>query len=207
MAKSNVRCSMGHTELHPGKTEARAFWMHDCSRTSDIITISQGALDDLCLLRHTGDIHVCDIDPGVIESTNYLKGSKGARYTSLNLRTARLLDFSDAVRLYVERHGVRKLGAVDCDLACSVDKAWEIAKPSVELLHAKGYKGLFLLTFRNGRDGHGWNATKRRVAELTKQLPASLRSRVTYQAYRSDWVGRFATRENGSSMVVVKIQF
>ena len=206
MEKSNVRCSMGHTELHPGKTEARAFWLHDVSRTKDIITISHGALDALCLLRHTGSILVCDIDTKVTESARYLSGKTGARYSHLDLRVWDR-DFAGTVCQYVKWWGVSDLGALDCDLACSIEQAWKIAHPAIFLLHEKGYKGLFLLTFRNGRDSFGKDATDTRIAWLKWHLPSSLRDRITHYAYRSDWVGRHATREIGSSMVVVKIQF
>lgn len=206
MSRSTVRCSMGHTSLFPGKNDARSWWAHEVPFGKGIITISHGALDVLNILRVKGPIMVTDIDPGVVESTNYLRGQgQGARFPNLNLLPARCLDIFDATRAFVDQFGIRILGAVDCDLACGVEEAWRNARSSVEYLHECKFKGMFLLTFRNGRDDNGLDGTNRRVSWLKNCLPKG--AKITSHKYRSDWVGRFATREMGSSMCIVKIHF
>jgi hypothetical protein len=207
MTRSQVRCSMGHTALFPGKNDARAWWAHETPRGKDIITISHGALDVLSILRHRGRILVCDIDPGVVASTHHMRGhGQGARYPHLNLTKPLCCDITLAVCAYIGSHGVKDLGVVDLDFACAVNEAWRLAAPTIEILSDEKYKGRVLLTFRNGRDGNGRDATDKRIDWIRAQLPKGVRV-VAHRKYRSDWIGRYATRETGSSMCIVELKF
>jgi hypothetical protein len=206
MRRSEVSCLQGHTALFPDKDDVRAEWAHKVARDKHIATVSHGALSVLNVLRHTGLILVMDKDPGVIDSTIHMMGEgQGARFPKLNLLPV-LGYASDVMSAYVLKYGVKDLGAVDLDFTGTVKEAWDNAKAVVTLLTTHNYKGLVLLTFRDGRDQFGRNATAKRIKWLRSQLPQGIK-KVTYRKYRSDWIGRKATREDGSSMCIVEIQF
>src|ERR1035437_6621708 len=155
MARSTVKCKMGHTEQHPAKDRMRRNWMSKVSRMKDIITISHGLLGGAQYLNWCGRIQVCDIDPGVRETTAYLGGLDGGAsdYPDLNILSPGC-DIESTVIAYVKAYGVKQLGAVDVDLACTIGPAWEILFPVLcTLLGAMGTKDhvKVLLTFRNGR--------------------------------------------------------
>ena len=200
MARSTVYCKMGHTECYPGKNQARLFWMRDCPRDKDIINISHADLEGLSYRDHQAGITVCDNDPAVIERTCYLK----SKYPNLKIDTY-LGDCNDAVRTHVAVYGVRNLGAVNFDLTRTIRSEWGVAKPTVELLLASGYKGIFVLTVTVQRDN--FQSHKDRIAWFERQLPESLRDSVTYHFYCSDSVGRHAERIKGSAMLTIKIKF
>lgn len=207
MQKSQISCTMGHTALHPGKTAARAWWMNRLPIKKDVITISHGALDCLSFRGHQGRILVVDTDPGVIERTKHLRGhGQGARYPNLNLLPPICAPINGAFMAYAIRHSLKDLAAVDLDFACGVKEAFENSEAVFSTAQKLSYKGNILLTFRNGRDSFGKHATEKRIDWLRKAARLSPRAKVSFQKYRSEWIGRFATGELGSSMCIVSIK-
>jgi hypothetical protein len=212
MQKSKISCTMGHTSLYPGKTAARAWWMNRLPIKKDVITISHGALDCLSFRGHRGRILVVDTDPGVIERTKHLRGhGQGARYPNLNLLSPVQAPINAAFAAYAIKLGLRDCAAVDLDFACGVKEAWFNSDEVFRIAALGAFKGMLLLTFRNGRnDGFGNNATQKRINWLYAMARArgvSSKVEVTHQKYRSDWIGRFAEGKLGSSMCIVKFQF
>ena len=212
MARNDVRCSMQHTSLFPGKNDVRATWMRNISSCKDIITISHGCLDVANTLRHRGRILICDIDSKVVESANYIRegdprNNKPSDYPRLNLLPIVMnRDILTTILDYLVQYDVKNLGAIDIDLACTIEEAWRIAKPIFRMLPMWKYHGKVLLTYRNGRDAHGKNASEKRVRTLIRRLPKGVRYE-SHEKYRSDWIGRNATREIGSSMCIVTFAF
>lgn len=210
MSRVTVRCAMGHTSLFPGKNDVRSEMIRQVPSHKDIITISHGALDVLNILRHQGRIMIVDQDPGVIESSHYMRvgdpnNYKPSDYPRLNFLPEYQGDAAEGVRWYLERNGARGLGAIDLDLTGTVDQVWAVAHRVLSILKQYPYhKGVTVfLTYRDGRDGHGWKGAEKRVACLVTRLNAKC---TWHRCYRSDWIGRHATRERGSSMAIVGLK-
>jgi hypothetical protein len=210
MSRITVRCSMGHTALFPGKNDVRSEMIHQVSQKKDIITVSHGALDVLNILRHQGRIMIVDTDTGVIESSHYIRvgdpmNKKASDYPRLNFLPEYQGDIADGLRWYAERFGLRNLGAIDLDLTGTVDQVWQVARRVLAVLkeYPWGKMVTVFLTYRDGRDSHGRNAAQNRVASLVTRLNAKC---TWHRCYRSDWIGRFATRERGSSMAIVGLK-
>lgn len=210
MSRLTVRCAMGHTSLFPQKNDVRSEMVYRVPTHKDIITVSHGALDVLNILRHEGRILIADQDSGVIESSHYIRvgdprNSKAGDYPRLNFLPEYHGDIADAVRWYCERHGCRNLGAVDLDLTGTCDQVAHVAQRVLSTLKEFPYSKsvTVYLTYRDGRDGHGKGAAARRVETLCARLNTNA---VWHRCYRSDWIGRHATRERGSSMAIVGLK-
>lgn len=206
-------CSMGHTNLYPEKNEVRTLWHEAIPITSRIFTLSHAVYDVLNIRRHQGPIHTCDMDPVVIQRARYLRlgdphNSKPGRYPRLDLQPELQGDLRHVIpNVYLPKFGATDTGAWDLDLTGTVDQVLPIVQPAAWAIRAHKPKrgSLFLVTYRNGRDSHGWNAHEKRVECLAEKLDG-----VTYawhRHYRSDYIGRMATRERGSSMTIVAFKF
>lgn len=211
MSRSNVQCKMGHTALFPGKNDVRSEWIHQVKPWRDIITISQGLLDTLNILRYRGRIFVCDLDPGVIESTHYIrvgnpKTGKESDYPKLKIMPELYCDIRTAVEGYLLKEGGSRLGAVDLDLTGTVEQVWPLTSDVLGYMLKHGCQGVLVpVTYRDGRDHNGRNASDKRVDWMKERLPSGV-SYQWHKHYRSDWIGRFATREIGSSMTTVTLR-
>jgi hypothetical protein len=213
LSRLDNRCAMGHTALFPGKNDARAEWVHQVDRDDDIITVSHGALDVLNVIRHRGRILVCDTDSGVTTAAHYIrvgdpKNGKPSDYPGLRFLPEAHCDVREAVPNYLGAVGdAKRLGAVDLDMTGTLEQVWPIASDVIQSIksHSHSRGTLVLLTYRNGRDNQGRNATGKRVQLLSSMLPWYARV-AWYKGYRSDWIGRFATREKGSSMTLAAIK-
>lgn len=212
LSRLENECQMGHTALFPGKNDGRSRAFYEVDSCDDIITISHGALDVLNILRHQGRILICDTDEGVTTASHYIRvgdphNGKTSDYPRLRLLPEEHCDVRECVASYLERFGATRLGAVDLDLTGTVEQVWPIAQ---DVLHTiKGYnhsRGTWVfLTYRNGRDNNGRNAASKRMEWIKNQLPYYARL-AWHQCYRSDWIGRKATREIGSSMAIAAIK-
>jgi hypothetical protein len=212
LSRLENRCQMGHTALFPGKNDVRAEAL--CDRTpihKDIVTISHGALDVLNIRRHQGRVLICDQDFGVTTASHYIRvgdpsNGKSGDYPRLTLLPEFHGDIREGVHWYLERWGCHSLGAIDLDLTSTVDQVWEIARDILNIIrgytHARSVTTY--LTYRDGRDSHGREAATRRVECLMKRLGKA--RCVWHRCYRSDHIGRFATRERGSSMAIVGLK-
>lgn len=204
MSKSTVRCSMGHTALFPEKDDVRATYFSKVPSTGGIVLISHAALSVLNILRWSGPIQVCDIDPGVIESTRYLIEER--RFPRLNLLPVSYYrDATDTVRDFCEERGAYNLKLVDLDLTRTLMEEWPVCRDVVQVLQTYKARTKVLLTFRNGRDSFGKDAINRRIEWIRSRLPKGVKL-LDHRCYRSDWIGRKATREIGSSMCIVELQ-
>jgi DNA-binding transcriptional ArsR family regulator len=218
LSRLENRCSMGHTALFPGKTCTRADVCHEVDRKDDIITISHGALDTLCTLRHQGRILICDTDPGVITAAHYIRvgdprnGKPGDYQGRLNLLEEKLGDIREGLTSYLDEYGAKDLGGLDLDLTGLVDDVSSngpltIMLDCLQILH--NYQGsldtMVFLTYRNGRDTNGRNGGELREETIRSSLP-SFAKLVWHKPYRSDWIDRFAHREMGSSMAIAAVR-
>ena len=204
MARSNVRCSMGHTALFPGKNEVRTSTFEKADNRGGLITISHGALDILNAMRWKGPIQVCDRDPGVCERMDYIIEDK--KYPRLNLLpVAYCRDAIWTLAHWIDTYGEKGLSLIDLDLTESIVKVWQkVCKDIITLLWFRGIRTKVFITFRNGRDNFGKGSISKRVDWLQEQVPKGVKV-VSHQCYRSDWIGQFATGELGSSMCIVEL--
>lgn len=209
--RTNV-CSEQHTPLSPRKNRVRRDWLWKVGLHADIISISHGFLDAaMMILPHRGfrgEILPCDTDSGVRLAVKYMiEGQNGnpGDYPDLNIRPCGG-DIAETVWQYVKRKGSKYLGVVDVDLADTIKPCWDILKPVLDILVAtKTFRGKVYLTFRNGRDSFGEDATDKRIAWLRKQLPKGIRY-VSHTPYRSVSIAKNALRSCGSSMCIVELQ-
>jgi hypothetical protein len=210
--RSTVCCKEQHTPLSPAKNIIRSDWIKEVRSYMDIITISHGALDVLSILGWEGSIQVCDTDPGVRETTKYLRKD----YPHLDILMPGN-SIQETVQKYCRRHGIGGLGAVDVDLAGDIISGWEVLCPVITTLvlyrnrtddsRLLG-KTKILLTFRNGRDNFGKNAIRRRIAWLQEKV-AKLTKAVRYVSHTEYSSGRIrenASRTKGSSMCIVEFE-
>jgi len=201
MSRRTVCCQEKHTPLAPYKNDIRATWMRKIPLYKDIITISHGALDVLNILGWKGRIQVCDIDPGVREATEYLRGD----YPRLNILSPGE-SIKDTTIDYCLTYGVKKLGAVDVDLAVGIVPAWKILAEVLEVLRDFKFHGKVFLTFRNGRDrGFGKAATQNRINWLWLHLSLCGVKYVSHTNYRSVRCNDNASRSVGSAMCIVEL--
>ncbi len=203
MGRRTVRCSEKHTPLNPAKDRVRRNWVRKLPKGSMIMTISHGALGVLDIMGWSGPIRVVDTDPGVIESTEYMRQTD---YPELNLLSPLNTSIQTAVRLHCMRepHTFR-WGAVDVDLAGCLDVCFPNLKDVLETLRAYKVHVKVLFTFRNGRDDFGTNAIGSRITWIKKQLPRGVKY-VSHDTYNSGRINSDASRSKGSSMCIVEIQ-
>jgi len=201
-----VSCSEKHTPLSPHKNRIRRNWMKKINKNKDIITISHGLLDVAMLLGWRGRIQICDLDPGVRETTTYLAGLDGytSDYPELNILPPGT-DIYSTVEAYCSKYGIKHLRAVDVDLACKLDRAWLILAPVLGELSRNNYKGKVFLTFQNGRDQFGKNATGSRINWFRQQVSKCAKL-VRHDLYRSVRINQNAERSMGSAMCFVEFQ-
>jgi hypothetical protein len=178
--------------------------METVRQTDDIITISHGIMDVANILRHKGRIQVADIDPGVRETTFYLAGLDGqpGDYPDLNI-LAPGGEILHTVQDYSRRFGVKKLGAVDVDLACYLQQAWEILRPVLYVLRLHGYQKRVFLTFYYGR-ADDFKSMEERIDWLKFRLRGT--KVVRWETYQSKGVSSYAERSKGSHMCIVELQ-
>jgi hypothetical protein len=202
MSRSTVCCSEAHTPQSPNKNRIRRDWLLPLNKSKDLITISHGALEAMMMCGWKGRIFVCDIDPGVIESTKYMSESE---YRDLKIK-AILSRIEVMVTNYCFVNGAKNLAAVDVDLADCLDTCWPILAPVLDALvtyRAKGTKVFF--TFRNGRDCFGRNGIDKRIQWLKSRLPEGVRLN-SHTTYNSTRITQFAERRKGSPMCIVEMQ-
>ena len=218
-SRSTVRCEMGHTELHPGKTEARAHWMRFLRPSGNVLLLSHGALDEFSFMNlfghYNGEITVADHDPGVIQSARFMREGnpatgKPSDYPNLRLQPELLGDIRDVTAQLLQARGPRYLngGAIDLDGTETIKKFWPIVSDILsQLLAQRATQNVLVpVTYRNGRDGMGKNAAHHRFAWIQARLPRGVIMLPQGQLYRSDYIGRHATRERGSSMALVVLK-
>lgn len=200
MGRSNVRCDMAHTPQSPIKNRVRRDWIKKSSSYKDIITISHGALEALMMAEHRGLITVCDIDGGVIESTQYMAHSE---YPDLRIR-ARHWSIERTVEGYCQDKGVDSLGVVDIDLAGSLMSEFSVlSNVLTTLLSHKAFGVKVLFTFRNGRDA--FKGIDNRIAWLKSKLPNGVQL-VKFTPYNSTRITEHAERKKGSAMCIVELE-
>lgn len=203
-----VRCQMEHTPLAPHKNRIRRDWMSRVPRTKDIITISHGLLDVAMIMRWRGKIKICDIDPGVRETTEYLRTPSNPQrdhgdYPDLNILPPGQCIESTTWFYGMDNGGFKKLGAIDIDLACSIRPAWEITKPVLDVLIKNNYQGKVLITFTRRRDGFA--SDRLRLIWFKNKLPSSARY-VSYTPYASTRIRQDGSRGKGSSMGIIELE-
>ena len=205
MSRLTVECEMGHTCLFPGKDDTRTDMVCRIPSGKDLITISHGILNVLNIRRFNGRILVVDKDPGVIESTHYMRvgdpgNGKPSDFPKLKLLPEFLGDAADGVRWYAERYGLRHLGGIDLDLTGTANKVVPPVERVLTVLRDYSYSKSVpvFVTYSNGRDEVRGAAN--RVSALTARLGTYC---IWHRCYRSDWIGRYATREQGASMAIV----
>lgn len=204
MSRSTVRCRMGHTALFPDKDDVRTTYFSKVPKSGGLVLISHAALSVLNILRWRGPIQVCDTDTGVIESARYIIEEK--RFPRLNLLPVEFYrDATDTVRDFCEEQGAYALDLVDLDLTRTLTEEWQVCSDVIQVLRCYKASTKVLLTFRNGRDGFGRDAIDRRLQWIKRELPRGVKL-IDHQCYRSDWIGRYATRERGSSMCIIELQ-
>lgn len=197
MSRSNVKCAMQHTPLAPYKNRIRRDWMGKVPRTRDIITISHGLLDVASVMRWQGLIQICDIDPGVRETAEYAR----ADYPDLRIPACGE-SIQTTVADYCATNGVKKLGAVDVDLACTMVPAWGILENVLLTLAEHKYRGRVLLTVSFRSDG--FKSMAERIQWLSNRLPKPFRY-VNYTVYRSGRVAADGSRSIGSAMCIIEL--
>lgn len=197
MSKRNVRCVMAHTPLAPYKNRIRRDWMRIIDRKMDIITISHGLLDVANVMGHRGAIQVCDIDPGVRETTRYLQGD----YPDLTILEPGE-DIRATVADYCVAFGVKNLGAVDVDLACTLRFSEDILCGVLNALVTHKYRGRIYLTVALRCDG--FKSMESRIRWIEERLPKQFRV-VSHTTYGSVRIGPHAERGKGSAMMIVEI--
>ena len=214
MSRRDVSCRMGHTALYPHKNDVRSECMRKVPTHKDIITVSHGLLDVANILRHQGRILIGDIDPGVIESAHYIRigdprNGRPSDYPKLNFLPEQCGDIRGIVRSYLQEYGCSRLGAIDLDLTGTIHQVWPVACGVFQALSEfpKHNAVSVFLTYRNGRDNMGRNAHDLRVKELERLAKPLGVMRTWHEHYRSDWIGRLANREPGSSMTIVSFKF
>lgn len=197
MSRSNVKCVMQHTPLSPYKNIIRRDWMGKISRTRDIITISHGLLDVASIMRWKGQIQICDIDAGVRETTEYARED----YKELRIPTPGE-SIQTTVADYCLANGVKKLGAVDVDLAYTLVPAWGILEDVLSTLAQHKYKGRVFLTVAFRSDG--FKSMQDRVAWLSVRLPKSFRY-AGHTVYNSGRIAADGSRSKGSPMCIIEL--
>jgi hypothetical protein len=191
---------MQHTPQSPNKNRVRRNWLMTVPRSKDVITISHGALEALMMMRWEGRIQVCDIDPGVIESTRYMRDSE---YKDLCLLPPWCIPIQEMVLDYCTSYGGKKLGVIDIDLAFCLDQCLPILQSVLDTLRLFGIHTKVLLTFRNGRDG--FSSTEGRMIWLKQNLGKGVEY-VTHEQYNSSRIRENASRHKGSAMCIVTLQ-
>lgn len=204
MSRSTVRCAMGHTSLFIEKNDVRTSFFEKFNKASPLVTISHGALDVLNIMRWRGPIQVTDIDPGVCERMQYIIEDR--RYPRLNLLPViHCRNIQDTVLDYCEESSSHRPLLVDADLTETLPEVWPIFQDVSRILGNYKRKAHLLLTFRNGRDYFGKKAIERRLEWAHRYVPGNAKL-VSHRCYRSDWIGRYATSEIGSSMCAIEFQ-
>lgn len=188
---------MAHTPLAPYKNRIRRDWMRVVARNMDIITISHGLLDVASVMGHRGAIQVCDIDPGVRETTRYLRDD----YPDLKILEPGE-DIRTTVADYCVAFGVSNLGAVDVDLACTLRFSEDILRGTLDILAEHKYRGRIYLTVALRCDG--FKSMDSRIQWIQERLPKQFRV-ISYTTYRSVRIGAHADRGMGSPMMIVEI--
>jgi hypothetical protein len=188
---------MAHTPLSPYKNRIRRDWMRLIARNMDIITISHGLLDVASVMGWRGAIQVCDIDPGVRETTEYLRSD----YPDLQILKPGE-DIRTTVATYCTTFGVKNLGAVDVDLACTLRMAESILQDTLNTLATHKYGGRIYLTVALRCDG--FNSMESRLQWIRERLPQRFRL-ISHTVYSSVRIGAHADRRKGSAMLIVEI--
>jgi len=202
MGRRSVRCSEKHTPLNPGKDRVRAHWVRTLRQDSKVLTISHGALGVLDILQHPGPVQVIDIDPGVIESTEYMRESD---YPGLRMAPPRLVSIQEYVRRQVMAHGTkafRRHDVIDADLADCIETCFPIVEEVIRTLVFHNVHTRVLFTFRNGRDCH--RGTDSRMQWLRQRLPLGAKL-ISSQEYYSGRIREDASRKHGSIMCLAEI--
>jgi hypothetical protein len=201
MARSTVVCQGKHTALYE-KDDVRSQWMWETPRHKDIITISHGALSALNTLRWKGNVYMCDIDPGVIESATYLW--QDGTFPHIKLHKPLLCEVQTLTALYADKNpGTTKLGAVDADLANCMEGCIPVVQTIIRYLQEYRIHTKVLLTFRNGRRCK-FGCINGRIQALKDSLPRGSRY-VKHRAYTSMAIREDASRYKGSSMCLVEL--
>jgi hypothetical protein len=208
MGRLDNTCKELHTALFPQKDRVRRSWMSVLHRTQDLLTISHGIFPELDRAGWKGQIQSCDLDEGVRTCINHIRENPNGPlgdYPDLNILPPGCGILS-TTQSYCKEHGAKRLGAVDIDLTASIRGVWQVARPVVEVLQDYHYKGLILLTFRNGRaDGFGQNALPKRMKFLRESLPKGVEC-VLHDTYQSTYIERNAKRHKGSPMCMATLR-
>ncbi len=219
MSRLSARCEWGHTPLSPGKNAVRNRIFFSVPARKDIVTLSPAALDVINTVRwqspltRQGRVLVIDMDPGAIEIANHIRlgdpaNRKPGDYPHLKFLPEKLGDVREVLpNYYLSQFGAKTLGAIDLDLTGTVDQVIPIAQSIVrsvrEHKHRRGVQ--LFVTYRNGRDGYGKNASERRIHHLAESLPGIKYN--WHQNYRSDSRDRHLSVRLGSSMTVAAFKF
>lgn len=202
MSRRDVRCLMQHTPASPGKNRVRRDWLATIDPKLDILTISHGLLESLMMARWQGRIWVCDIDPGVIESTEYQRQD----YPELDIAPPLHGRVEDIASLLVWKIG-RQLGAIDLDLTGCIHQVWPILQDVLSAVRQHKVSPAILLTFRNGRRD-GFRSLDARMQWLSDQLCSNGMRRVKiveHVPYASGRIREDASRKKGSAMCMVRL--
>lgn len=197
MSRRDVKCVMAHTPLSPYKNRIRRDWMRLIARNMDIITISHGLLDVANVMGWRGLIQVCDIDPGVRETTEYLRSD----YPDLQIPKPGE-DIRATVAAYCTTFGVKNLGAVDIDLACTLRMAESILQDTLNTLATHKYGGRIYLTVALRCDG--FDSMESRLQWVRERLPQKFRL-ISHTVYSSVRIGAHADRSKGSAMLIIEV--
>ena len=218
MSRLNTVCAMDHTPLSPGKSSARnrCFWSVPSEK--DIITISPAALSEINTIRwnvstnRQGRVLVIDKDPGAIEIAKHIregdkKNGKASEYPRLRFLPEQLGNVEDIIpNYYLARFGVKDLGCIDLDLTGTIEQVAPIANRIASAVREHKFRrGIQLfVTFRNGRDEYGWNASEKRVNAIAFHI--GMKHKWAH-FYRSEHRDRNLQQKIGSSMAVVAFRF
>lgn len=220
MSRRNVTCQEAHTELSPGKRGARMWWLTRVGLSQDIITISQGALDDIwaCGMYRGwhGSLIPCDIDPGVRAALQFIWEDIHGRGTNGPAKAARGCCIYPGLNMHAPGADIRdtvidyclgvygppsKEVVIDMDLTATARECWPLVEHALMTCKANGQRARLLLTFRNGRDE--FPSIDARVAWMHKNLPAGAVYN-GHHTYRSGRVLSNARRTQGSPMCVIE---
>ena len=153
-----------HTGLSPEKNDIRRGWLYDLSVGLDIITLSQGALDEIAGVeyayrrlkgqkKHFGRVFGADketIEQGLIDTARPL-------YPTLDIRPS-LGEIVESLNFYLEiicTNSAKKLGALDLDFSCCYEDSIIILISCLKMLTRPDFAGRVIFTFPVGRASGG----------------------------------------------------
>lgn len=194
-SRYNIMCAEKHTPLCPQKNSVRRNWIETIDKSKDLITISHGAFDVLNILRYHGNIYPCDIVETTRKQINYLRRD----YPDLKIKRANE-DIRDLVKKYCQKEEIAQLGAVDIDLASTLENALPVFIDVMVILTKYDFVGKTILTFLNARDQ--FKGVDSRIAYLQANLFPCVTIEKVHKYY-SGRVNENAGYKQGSNMCAV----